>query len=156
MRLDHVLTLSDLGSNDVSNRSAFPQTRDEGRCLRYRSAILACKEMLSDFVSAGIDGSGVLNQHFGDLLERLLKKSVPTAFLDQKRAPTSEIKTRIKAEAIKSFEEQKKQFGSRLDKETSGPMRIRAPGLQREIRHSRNTLPSDCIEISRFFVPIID
>lgn len=118
--------------------------------------MLACKEMLSDIVSAGIDGSGVLNQHFGDLLERLLKKGVPTAFLDQQRPPTSEMKTRIKAEAIKSFEEQKKQFGSRLDKETPGPMRIRAPGLQREIRHSRSTLPSDCIEIPRFFVPILE
>lgn len=111
--------------------------------------------MSSDNVSAGIDGSGVLNEHFGDLLERLLEKSVPTAFLDQQRPPTSEVKMRIKAEAIKSFEEQKKQFGSRLDKENPGPMRIRAPGLQRGLRRSGSTLPSDCIDISRFIVPIL-
>ena len=112
--------------------------------------------MLSDIVSAGIDGSGVLNEHFGDLLERLLDKSVPTAFLDQQRPSNLEIKSRIKAEAIKSFEEQKKQFGSRLDKETPGPMRIRVPGLQRGLRRSGSTLPSDCIEIPRFFVPTLE
>jgi len=89
-----------------------------------------------------------------DLLEPLVESSLPTASLERQNPAASEVKTAIMTEAVKSFEEKKKQFGSNSEKAAGKPMRIRVPGLQRKLRTSKSSLSSDHIEIPRYFVSL--
>ena len=106
----------------------------------------------SNAFPAGLEGSGLLNQHFLDHLERFIAKNVPATFLDLPESAAEELKAIIMSEAVKSFERKKKQFGSSLEKAAGRPMRVHVPGLQRKLRASQKSPPSDYLEIPRFFI----
>jgi len=89
-----------------------------------------------------------------DLLEPLIESNLPTACLERQKPVATEVKAAIMAEAVKSFEEKKKQFGSSSEKAAGKPMRIRVPGLQRKLRTSKSSLSSDHIEIPRYSVSL--
>ena len=86
--------------------------------------------------SAGLQGSGLLNEEYHDLLTWFLKEDFPSTLAATRVDEAGQIEQILDA-AVESFESQKRSFGSNDERE----FRINViPGLRQRFKNSRRLL----------------